>query len=155
MRSVTNDVETLERFLGQSVRDLAFRPSVRDLTGDQYESLVERYGETWAPLAADLVRRNLHTQNTDPATLNEFSYAEAARLKSEDVLWKRAIPELAGQGEATARASTDAELLAIAGAIGIALPAAVDSSRTAVEGVNDSDALNDVVRCVTPSGTGA
>jgi len=110
MRTITTDVDALERYLGQKARDFG-RPRVGGITTAELEILEERYGAL-AHRVAQLLEIDLHEQNDDVAHLATHSYGYAIQHKSRERFLKLLLPDGASGEQDRTRAASDAELLA-------------------------------------------
>lgn len=120
MASPLLDVDAFDRFVAQQVRVIQ-APTVGALTDDEKVALAERFG-VWAPRVAQLLEQDLWEQNEDVNRLADASYGYAIRGKSRERFVKLAVPEsVSASGPGAIRASSDAELVALAASIG-ALP---------------------------------
>lgn len=119
MGSLTLDPEALRRYLAQQARDIARRPITPQLSTDELEVVIERYGAL-APRVAEILERELWEQEADVEHLAQQSYGYAVQHKSRERFLKLLVPEEATTSHTrdAVRASTDAELLALLEAVG-------------------------------------
>lgn len=147
MGSALLEIDEFDAWKREFTRDLD-RPTLPKLSRARFATLVERYGDEWAPVVASIAELSVYTQNTEPRELDANAHGLAARLKDLDVLFKHVIPEPTPTTDTT-QALSDADL--IAECVRVDMLQNTDTPRTAVGGVNDSATIPDAIGCVRQS----